>query len=113
MVNEDKFEKHLDQILKKANSFLCKNSTNFYFPDDEDFYQFLRIKFWKLFSDGKYNLELSDKELSSFQWKFVRLRAIDFLRSITKKTDRHNTSAVSWELLENNQIEDLPEDDEE
>jgi hypothetical protein len=103
-VNLDRFDKHLNQILVKANSFLASNSM-FYFPDNGDFYQYLRIKFWQLCRKDKYDFFRTDAELTSFQWKWIKLRAVDYLRSITRKTDAHNFNAVSYESL----LEDLDE----
>lgn len=102
--SEEKYTKHVAQVLLKANSFLASNSM-YYFPDNEDFYQYLRIKFWQLCMAGKYDFSRSPSELAAFQWKWVKLRAIDHLRSITRKTDRHNFDAISFEALEENDDE--------
>lgn len=108
--DEIKFNKHLDEILRKAKSLIAKESSTYWFPDNEDFYQYLRIKFWKLWIDGKYDEHRTPGELNTFQWMYVKLRAVDFLRSLTKKTDMHNYLATSWEVLEENNHE--PTEDE-
>ena len=91
------FERTLEQVIQKARSVVAKKSTIYFFPDNDDFIQYVRIKFWTLYSRGKYNKELSEEQLNSFQWKFVNLRAIDYLRSLNKKS---NIKTVSLETLE-------------